>query len=60
MTICAIVNENGFETGLDPSDSGFVDVGFSLFAGLVLYIQINQFLPIDDGNTQLLWMSRVD
>ena len=60
VPVSAIVNEGGLEAGLDSRDLRFIYVGFLLFSGLVLYVEVDQFLAINDGDTQLLFVSCVD
>ena len=56
----AEVDEGGFEAGFDASDAAFVDVGLLLLAGARLDVEVEQALAVDQCNTQLLGLSRVD
>ena len=60
MSRRAIVDEGRFETRLDPGDTAFIDVGFSLLSGRNLDIKIVELLAIDHGHAQLFSLSRID
>ena len=60
MAFAAIFDEAGFQRRLDPGYSTQIDVGFLLFAGGDLDIEIKQGLAIDDSHTQLFTLSCVD
>lgn len=60
MAFGAEVDEGGFEAGFDASDAAFVDVGLLLLAGARLDVEVEQALAVDQCNTQLLGLSRVD
>ena len=56
----AVVDEAGFERGLDARDSAFVDVGFLLFLGRDLDVKVVEFLAINQSDAQLLFLSCID
>ncbi len=56
----AVVDETGFERGLDAGDAAFVDVGFFLFAGGDFDAEVVEFLTIDQGDAQLFLLSCID
>ena len=56
----AVVDETGFERGLDAGDPAFVDVGFFLFAGGELDAEIVKFLTINQSDAQLFLLSCID
>ena len=55
-----VIDKAGFERGLDARDSAFVDVGFFLFLGRYLDGKIEQFLTINQRDSQLLLLSCID
>ena len=60
MLGCPIVYEGSLKAGFNPSDPGLVNVGFFLFPKTTFYVQVVKFLPINEGNAQLLFMSCID
>ncbi|SOE48391.1 hypothetical protein ODI_R1411 [Orrella dioscoreae] len=52
VAVFPVVDEAGFEAGFDTGDDAFVDVAFALFAAGGLDVEVDEFLPIDDGNAQ--------
>ena len=60
MALLAVVDEAGFERGLDAGDDGLVDVAFALLAPGLLDVDIEQFLPIDDGHAQFFRLRGVE
>ena len=59
MTLFAIVDEAGFEAGLDPRDDAFLDVALAGLASGGFDIDIDELLPIDDCNAQFFCMRRI-
>ena len=60
MALRAVIDEAGFERGLDARDPSFVDVGFFLFFGRDLDGKVVQFLTINQRDAQLLLLSCID
>ena len=60
MAFRAVIDEAGFERGLDARDSSFIDVGFFLFFGRYLDGKIEQLLTINQRDAQLLLLSCID
>ena len=59
MSVLAIVDEAGFETGLDPGDDALVDIAFAGLTPRRLDVDIDQLLAIDDRDAQLFRVRRV-
>ena len=53
MALRAVVNENGFERWLDAGDFRLVDVRLTLLLARVFDIEIDEFLAVDNCNTEL-------
>ena len=60
MTIAAVIDKGGFETGLNAGDFGLIDIGLFLFPDAIFDVQVVEFLPIYQGDTQLLFVSCID
>ena len=60
VTIGAVVDEGSFEGRFETGDAAFVDVGLFLDAIAVFDIEVIQLLTIDEGDTQLFFLSRVN
>jgi len=60
VTFGSKVDEAGFEGGFNPGDATLVNVGLFLFLGRYFDVQVDKYLAICDGHTQLFWLSRVD
>ncbi|MCY1219147.1 hypothetical protein D9M72_311100 [compost metagenome] len=60
VALGAEVDEGCLEAGFDASDSAFVDVGLLLLAGTRFDVQVIQALAVDQSNTQLFGLSRVN
>ena len=60
MAVRAVVDEAGFETGFDAGDDGLVDVALALFLGGRFNVQVNQFLTIDNGDTEFFGLCRIE
>ncbi len=56
----AEIDKGCLEAGLDPGDSALVDVGLGLLPRAVLDVQVVEFLPINEGDAQLLGVGRID
>ncbi len=53
-------DKTGVETRLDAGDPALVDIGFFLFLGGHLDVEVQENLAIGDGDAQLFGLSRVD
>src|SRR5690606_9045747 len=60
VALAAVLDEGGFQRGLDADDPALVDVGLLLFPGGLLDIDVVQGLPVDDGDAQFFCLRRVD
>ena len=60
VAFSAVINEGSVEAGLDPGNLTLIDVGLFLGAGCNLDVEIDEFLTIDHGHTQLFFLSCVD
>jgi hypothetical protein len=56
----AVVDERRFQAGLDAGNDRFIDVAFFLFLGGRFNVQVNQFLTVDNGDTEFLGLCRVE
>ena len=52
VTLFAIADEAGFKARLDAGNDPFVDIAFALFATGGFDVEVNELLPINDGNAQ--------
>src|SRR5690606_23630311 len=52
VAIFAVVDEAGFQAGFDAGNDTFVNVAFALFAAGGFDVEVDELLPIDDGNAQ--------
>ena len=59
MAFFAVVDETGFEAGLDAGDDAFIDIAFARFVASRFDIDIDQLLAIDDGDAQLFRVGRI-
>ncbi len=60
MAVRAVVDEAGFETGFDAGDDRLVDVALALFLGGRFNVQVNQFLTINNGDTEFFSLCRIE
>jgi hypothetical protein len=56
----AIVDETGFKTGFNAGDDTLVDVALALFLGGRFDVEVNQFLAIDNGDTEFFGLCRIE
>jgi hypothetical protein len=56
----AVVYEDGLEGGLYAGDDPFVDVALALLFTGGLYVEVNEFLTIDDGDPELFRLGRIE
>ena len=56
----AVVDEGGFEAGLDAGDDSFVDVPFTLLFSGGFDVQVNELLTIYDGDPQFFGLGRIE
>ena len=59
VALGAVVDKNRFELWFDTGDDGFVDVAFLLFLAGVFDVEVDEFLPVDDGNPELFGLGCV-
>ena len=59
MTIGTVVYKSRFEAGLDAGDYALVDIAFSLLFTCRFNVEVNQFLAIDNCDTEFLGLCRV-
>src|SRR5262249_6014338 len=60
VPVGAIVDEAGFEAGLDTGDDGLVDVALALFLAGGFDIEVDELLTVDDGDPKLCGLGRVE
>ena len=60
MAVFAVVDETGFERGLDAGHDRLVDVALALFAAFDLGLEVHQLLAVDDRQAALFGLRRVD
>ncbi|EXI92278.1 MAG: hypothetical protein AW12_00687 [Candidatus Accumulibacter sp. BA-94] len=56
----SVVDKRRFQTGLDAGDDCFINVALFLLLVGRFDVQVNEFLTVDDGDTQLLGLCRVE
>ena len=57
MTLFAVINKAGLKWRFNTGNDTFVDIAFALFTAGSFDIDINEFLTINDGNSQLFLLS---
>jgi len=60
VAFLAIVDEAGFQAGFDAGDDALVDVAFALFAAGGFDVEVDELLPVDDGNAQFFLVRCVE
>ncbi len=60
VAVSAVIDERGFETGLDARNLAFIDIGFFAFASRCFDIEVVKALAIDHRHAQLFFLSCVD
>ena len=60
MALGTIVNKRRFETGLDAGDDSLVNIAFFLFLGGQFDVEVNEFLTIDNRDTEFLGLCRIE
>src|SRR5207248_2456155 len=60
VAVGAVIDEAGFETGLDAGDDGFIDVALALFLAGGFDVEIDQLLTVDDGHPKLFRLGGVE
>ena len=60
MSICTVIYERRFETGLEACDRTFVNIGFFAFASRCFDIEVVKTLAVDHRHAQLFFLSCVD
>ena len=56
----AVIDEGGFEAGLDAGDDCLVDVALALFLGGRFDVEVDQLLTIDDRDAEFLGLRRIE
>ncbi|OIQ64094.1 hypothetical protein GALL_543590 [mine drainage metagenome] len=59
MPVAAVIDKSGFQTRFDTSDDTFVYIAFALFLVCRFNVQIDQFLAIDNGDTEFFCLCRI-
>ncbi len=60
VAVGAVIDERGFQAGLDSGDDAFVNIGFFLFSSGRFDVQVIEHLAVDGGDAQLFRLSCVD
>ena len=60
VAVGAVVDKTGFETGLDASNDGLVDIALALFLACGLDIEVDQFLAVDDRHPEFLRLGGIE
>ena len=60
MSVFAVIDETGFQAGLDAGDHALIDIALSGFAARRLDVDVDQLLAFDDGDAQLFRVRRVE
>ena len=60
MALGAVIDEGGFEAGLDAGDDRLVDVALALFLGGRFDVEVDQFLTINDRDAEFLGLRRIE
>ena len=50
MTLFAVTDKAGFETGFNTGNDTFVDVAFALFTAGDFDVEVDELLPVDDSD----------
>jgi hypothetical protein len=56
----AVIDETGFEAGLDARDDGLVDVALALLLACGLDVEVDQLLAVDNGHPELFRLGGVE
>ena len=60
VPVAAVIDEGGFEAGLDAGDDPFVDVSLTLFFSGGFDVQVNELLTVYYGDPQLFGLGRIE
>ena len=60
VALGTVVDEAGFERRFDAGDDTLVDIALALFLGGGFNVEINQFLTIDNGDTEFFRLCRIE
>ena len=60
VAVGAVVDEAGFEAGLDAGDDRFVDVALALFLAGGFDVEVDQLLAVDDRHPKLFGLGGVE
>ncbi|MOA55072.1 hypothetical protein D3C78_1787980 [compost metagenome] len=59
VTVGAVVDKTRLQRWLDPGDGALVDVALALFFTDGFDIEVDELLPVDDGDTQFFCLCRI-
>ena len=60
VTAAAVFDEAGFETGLDARDECLVDVALALLFTGGFNVEVNEFLTVNNGDTEFFRLCRIE
>src|SRR5207253_2400177 len=60
VALGAVIDETGFEAGLDAGDDGLVDVALALFLARGFDIKVDEPLAVDDGHAEFFRLRGVE
>ena len=60
VAISAVFYKAGFETRLDAGDNGFVDVALALFFAGNFNVEVDEFLTVNNGDTEFFRLCRIE
>jgi hypothetical protein len=60
VALGAVIDEGGFEAGLDAGDDALVDVALALLLVGGFDVEVDQLLTIDDRDAQLFGLRRIE
>jgi hypothetical protein len=60
VAFAAVIDECGFQAGLDAGDDTLVDIALALFLAGGLDVKVDELLPVDDGNPEFFRLGCVE
>ena len=60
VAVAAVFDETGFEAGLEAGDDGFVDVALALLFAGGFNVEVDEFLTVDNGDTEFFRLCRIE
>ena len=60
VALGAVVDEAGFEAGLDAGDDGLVDVALALFLARGFDVEVDEPLAVDDGHAEFFRLRGIE